>query len=83
MNTILTFLFFTGIFFIIHGIYDQKYKALLKNSHIEYRFIPRTYLEDQMDSNSVTSNLSTLFSNDSPWFERQVTLSKPSKPSLT
>ena len=82
MNTILAFIFFTGIFFIIHGIYDQKYKALLRNSRIEYRFIPRTYLEDQMDNTAVTANFDTLFATDSPWFERNVTLSKPSKPSL-
>lgn len=82
MNTILAFIFFTGIFFIIHGIYDQKYKSLLKNNRIEYRFIPRTYLEDQMNNTAITSNFDTLFASDSPWFERNITLSKPNKSSL-
>ena len=82
MNIILAFVFFTGVFFILHGIYDQKYKSLLKNTRIEYRFIPRTYLEEQMDTTAVTSNFNKLFDTESPWFERTVTIPKSSKSSL-
>lgn len=79
MRSVIIFLFCLGVFFIIHSIYEQKYQALKKNVHVEYRFIPRTYYEEQLNSTPVSSMYKNMFDKESPWFERNVTLPKPSK----
>lgn len=74
------FLLFLGLIMIINGIYQQQYNNFKKNVKIEYRFIPRTYYEEQLNENeSVTSNFKNMFQKESPWFERTVTLPKPDK----
>lgn len=77
MKPIILFLFFVGTLLIIHGIYDQKYEALKENVRVEYRFIPRTYYEEQLAQSSISSHFKNMFSKESPWFERTVTLEKP------
>ena len=60
----------------MHGIYEQKIKAIEKNKRIEYRFIPRSYIQEQLESDDVSGKMSNMFSQESPWFDRTVTLSK-------
>ncbi len=81
MRSIIIFLFCFGIFLIIHSIYEQKYQALKKNVRVEYRFIPRTYYEEQLSSTPVSSMYKNMFDKESPWFERTVTLPAPPKTS--
>jgi hypothetical protein len=81
MKSIAMFLLFVGVLLIINGIYEQKYQSLKKNVRVEYRFIPRTYYEEQLAENAnVTANFANLWAKESPWFERTVTLPKPDKP---
>lgn len=78
MKEIATFLFFIGLILIIHGIYQQKYDKLKENVRVEYRFIPRTYYEEQLNNESKLSmNFKGMFEKDS-WIDRNVTLSNPS-----
>jgi hypothetical protein len=79
MYSIILFLFFLGIFIIIHNIYDQKYEALKKNVRVEYRFIPRTYYEEQISNSNISALYKNMFDKESPWFEDNVTLSKTLK----
>jgi hypothetical protein len=80
MKSIILFLFFAGIIMLIHGIYDQKYKTLQQNIRVEYRFIPRTYYEEQLAENpNVASNYKNMFQKESPWFERNVGMANPMK----
>lgn len=80
MRSLIIFIFCFGIFLIIHSIYEQKYQALKKNVRVEYRFIPRTYYEEQLSSTPVSSMFKNMFQQDSnPWFERNITLPKPDK----
>jgi hypothetical protein len=73
MRAILMFLFFTAIFLIITGIYEQKIDTLEQNKKIEYRFVPRTYLEEQLgNGGDVSDKYGTMFENASPWFDRTV-----------
>ncbi len=81
MKPVILFVFFIGVFFIIHGIYEQKYQALKDNVRVEYRFIPRTYYEEQLAQATVSSNFKNMFNKESPWFERNVTLEKPPRKS--
>ena len=70
------FLLFLGIILIINGIYEQKFQSLKKNIKIEYRFIPRTYYEEQISQNAdITSNYKNMFQGEiDPWFDRKVTI---------
>lgn len=64
----------------IHGVYDQKYKALKENIRVEYRFIPRTYYEEQLaDIPNVASTFKNMFQKESPWYERNISLANPLK----
>lgn len=80
MKSIILFLIFLGALLMIKGIYEQKYQSLKKNVRVEYRFIPRTYYEEQLAQNAdVTSKFKNMFGKESPWFERTVTLAKEDK----
>lgn len=80
MKSIAIFLLFTGVILVIHGIYEQKFQSLKKTNKIEYRFIPRTYYEEQLSKNaSASADFKNMFDRNEPWFERTVTLSKEPK----
>ena len=64
----------------MNGIYEQKFQSLKKNVKIEYRFIPRTYYEEQLAENAdVTANYKNLFDKESPWFDRTITIAPTPK----
>lgn len=69
MKSVIFFMMFVGMILIIHGIYDQKYAQLRNNMRVEYRFIPRTYYEEQLANSTVTSNFKNMFNKESPWFD--------------
>lgn len=79
MKSIIFFLFIVGVFLVMHGIYQQKFQALQENRRIEYRFLPRTYYEEQINDTDIASKFKTMFDKESPWFDRNVTLPPPSK----
>lgn len=79
MRSIIIFLFCFGVILIIHSLYEQKYEALKDNTRVEYRFIPRTYYEEQLANTPVTSLYKNMFDKESPWFERNVSLAKNPK----
>lgn len=47
MKTFVTLMFFVGLFCVLHGIYEQKLQAELKNQPVQVRFIPRSFLDEQ------------------------------------
>lgn len=80
MKSVILFIFFLGVIMFIHGIYEQKYQMMKENIRVEYRFIPRTYYEEQLAQNPmVASNFKNIFQKESPWFERTVSLANPLK----
>ena len=59
---------FLGLFLIMNGVYEQRLKSIENNPKIVYKFIPRTYYEEQLFDN-VSSKVANLFANDSqPWY---------------
>lgn len=70
MRTIVLILLFVGFLLIVDGIYEEKLAAYKKNTRIEYRFIPRTQIEDAMYSNDIELKLMDMFQKDSPYFGR-------------
>lgn len=82
MKSIIFFLFIVGFILIINGIYEEKFKSLQDNVRIEYRFIPRTYYEEQLSNANVSSTFKNMFNKESPWFERMIgPITKPNVPS--
>lgn len=78
MKSIIFFLMFTGLLFIIHGIYQQKYDELKNNVRVEYRFIPRSFYEEQMSNSTVSSNFKNMFEKQAePWYDRNVSIDGP------
>jgi hypothetical protein len=79
MKAIVFFLLIVGLFMIIHGIYQQRFNALQENRRVEYRFLPRTFYEEQIADTDVSSKFKVMFDKESPWFERNVTIPPPPK----
>lgn len=78
MKAIVFFLLIVGLFMIIHGIYQQKFNALQENRRVEYRFLPRTFYEEQIADTDVSSKFKVMFDKEI-WLERNVTLPPPPK----
>jgi hypothetical protein len=77
MKSIIFFLLFAGMVLVIHGIYQQKYNELEKNLRVEYRFIPRTYYDEQLTDSTVSAQFKNMFSKESPWYDRNVSIGGP------
>jgi len=63
-------LFVVGMYMVIQGIFDEKYDALLNNQKVEYRFVPRSYYEEQMFNKQFTDQLAPIFDEDDQWYYR-------------
>lgn len=48
MRSIVTLLLFLGAFLVVHSVYEMRYRELKSQTKIEYRFVPRTYYEEQL-----------------------------------
>lgn len=72
MQSVLLFMFFIGIFLIVNSIYQQKYSSLKDNVRVEYRFIPKTYYEEQLESSNVSGMYKSLFDKSDPWFNSSI-----------
>ena len=68
MRSFLFLLMFVGMALVMHGIYEEKYQRLEKNVRVEYRFIPRTFYEEQMAQTDIAGNFKSMFEKDSPWY---------------
>lgn len=72
MKNIILFLIFIGSFLIIMGIYEEKLRIAESSKKIEYKFIPRTYYEEQLSNDDVSLNFADMFNKNSPWFDRTI-----------
>ena len=72
MKSLIVFAFFIGMFMIINGVYEQKFKALQENKRVEYRFVPRTYYEEQLSDTNLSYKMSDMFNHVAPWFDRNI-----------
>lgn len=69
MKSFVILLLFAGTMLIMHGIYEQKLKAAKENKSVEYRFIPRTYYEEQLATPDLTKKMGSMFESQyaDPW----------------
>lgn len=66
MNSIALLLFFIGIISIIIG-YTKSQKTC-PPTKIQYRFIPRSFYEEQLSPDNITDQFKDMFNNESPWY---------------
>ena len=69
MKVFVVLLLFVGMALIMHGIYEEKFRELHKNVRIEYRFLPRTLYEEQLNGQepNLSGKFKNMFQSDSPW----------------
>ena len=60
MKSFVVFALFVGIFLITSGIYEQRLEEARKDKKVEYRFIPRTYYDEQLGDKM---DLASMFNN--------------------
>jgi len=49
MKSFIVLVLFIGIFLIVNGVYEQKLLAATSKKQIEYRFVPRTFYDEQIE----------------------------------
>ena len=68
MKLLILLILFTGVILIMNGIYEEKISKLKTDVRVEYRFIPRSYYDEQIFSNQFSSKFSNLFDEEqSEW----------------
>ncbi len=74
MKAFILLLLFIGMFMIVNGVYEEKLKAVQAKKQIEYRFVPRTYYDEQLQAQEgqVMNTMDDMFSKASPWFDAAV-----------
>lgn len=72
MQALIIFLLFSGIFLMITGIYEEKLKVAESTKRIEYKFIPRTYYEEQLSNSDLSLKVADMFNYESPWYDRTI-----------
>ena len=65
MGTIIVFLLMTGLVAIIIGYINQSRRC--PPSEVQYRFIPRTFEEEQNDPVRVSQLFRNMFEDPTPW----------------
>jgi hypothetical protein len=68
MKLWIVLLLFIGMFLIVHGIYEEKLQAVKRSVKVEYRFIPRTYYEEQLMNaeGSLATKFKSMFEGADP-----------------
>lgn len=78
MKSLILLFLFVGMFVITHGVYEHKLKSISKQTKIEYRFVPRSYYDEQLAEASTSLHFKDMFQKDS-WMDRLVGSFAPSQ----
>lgn len=65
MRTLILLLFFIGILMVAVGYVNQLHTC--NSPQVEYRYIPRTFEEEQENPAKVSQIFSSMFSEPTPW----------------
>lgn len=74
MQSLVVLMLFAGLALVMHGVYEEKLATARKDVRIEYRFIPRTYYEEQLSGSGLGADIKSMFAGGSadPWFDASV-----------
>jgi len=65
MKSIIILIFIIGVIMVLVG-YTRQY-SICPNPRIEYRYIPRTFYDEQLSSENVLKQFSSMFEDTNPW----------------
>ena len=68
MQALSFFFLMIGIIFITIGYVEHKAKGQYKENKIEYRFVPRSIYDEQIESVDLSQTYSDMFSDVDPIF---------------
>ena len=68
MNSIALLILIIGLIFILLGYNNSTNKCPPKE--IEYRFLPRTFYDEQMQQTNISDIFSNLFNSNDAWLNR-------------
>jgi hypothetical protein len=71
MQALVILFLFVGVVMVMHGVYEERVAALERKTRIEYRFVPRTYYDEQLGKADLDGKFGNMFHKDSPWSDRQ------------
>ena len=66
MKSLSFFFFMLGVIFITIGYMNNKLKSITPEKQIEYRFVPRTIYDEQIENINVVNTYSDMFSDIDP-----------------
>lgn len=78
MKSLILLLFLTGVLIIVIS-YIEKNKTIIKTK-IEYRYIPRNFVDDQFNPPKLDKVFNNIFQNRTPWMTYPLNTSDPVKP---
>ena len=68
MRIIIVLLLFAGMAILVHSVYEEKLQQVQKNVRVEYRFLPRTLYEEQIEQGgNLAADNQKMFTRKSPW----------------
>lgn len=67
MSSTIILIFMIGVLFIIGGIAKNRLMPTQIHDKVIYRYIPRTFEEEQRDPPLVSDIFETMFSQPDPW----------------
>ena len=67
MQAVVILLLFVGTVMVMHGIYEQQLATVKKQVRVEYRFVPRTYYEEQLGTVDLQGTFKNMFDKSAPW----------------
>ncbi len=68
MKSLSLFVLMLGIIMVTVGYMDKKVKTAEKEKQIEYRFVPRSIYDEQIQPINLSDTFSTMFSDIDPIF---------------
>lgn len=81
MTTIVVLLFFAGVLMVTVGYVNQLHKC--PPARIEYRYVPRTFQEEQENPIRVSQLFNNMFQEPSPWIGGFSLSGNPTKNAIT
>ena len=67
MKSLALFFLVLSVVFITMGYMESKMMSQEKEKTIEYRFIPREFLEEQNNPINIKDSLTNIFQKEDPW----------------
>lgn len=71
MKALITLLFFIGMFMVVAGVYEQRFKTVNNLVRTQYKFVPRTlYDEAYGGTTDLNAVFKANFASVDPWTEK-------------